>query len=118
MGVFNQFSSFIGDYARGRNPAAILNSLMSPKVEWNFTKEHEKALEDLKRTVLEGDVHLYAPNPDVPLRLETDASDDGWGAVLYQMIDGEKRTIKMWSKQWKTEAWLRKPPYHRERRHG
>ena len=46
--------------------------------------------------------------------METDASDDGWGAVLYQIIDGEKRTIKMWSKQWKTEAWLRKPPYHRE----
>ena len=114
MGVFNQFSNFIDNYARGKKPAAILNSLISPKVTWDFTEKHVKALEDLKRVVLEGDVHLYAPNHDIPLRLETDASDDGWGAVLYQIVDGEKRTIKMWSKQWKTEAWLRKPPYHRE----
>jgi len=114
MGVFNQFGNFVDNFQRGSQPAAILNSLISPKVEWDFTDKHVQALEDLKKCILEGDVHLYAPNHDLPLYLETDASDDGWGAVLFQKVDGKRRTIKMWSRQWKTEAWLRKPPYHRE----
>ena len=117
MGVFNQFSSFVKDYGKRDSPASILNSLMSTKVPWEFTKRHEEALEKLKKMVLvegENELHLYAPNPDHPLILETDGSEDGWGAVLYQNIDEEKRVIKMWSKQWKTEAWAKKPPYHRE----
>ena len=113
MGVFNQFSSFVKDYGRGNSPAAILNSLVSPKAEWNFTQRHKDALDEAKRQV-QADIHLYAPDNTHALILETDGSDDGWGAVLYQMIDGEKRIIKMWSRQWKTEAWHKKPPYHRE----
>ena len=113
MGIFNQFSSFIKDYGKDNSPAAILNALVSPKAEWCFTDRHRKALDQLKRQVQQG-IHLYAPDNSYPLILETDGSDDGWGAVLYQLIDGEKRIIKMWSKQWKTEAWHKKPPYHRE----
>ena len=111
MGVFNQFSSFMKDYAR--NEAAVLNALASPKAEWLFTQRHRDAVDTLKRAVQSG-IHLYAPDYKHQLVLETDGSDDGWGAVLYQTIDGEKRVIKMWSKQWKTEAWRKKPPYHRE----
>ena len=112
MGVFNQFSSFIDDY--GRSPSSvILNTLVSPKAEWEFTKHHRNALDTLKSQVQQ-DIHLYAPDYKLPLVLETDGSDDGWGAVLYQLVNDEKRIIKMWSKQWKTEAWHKKPPYHRE----
>jgi len=111
MGIFNQFSSFIKDYGRG--DAAILNELSSPKAEWLFTDRHRRAIDSLKELVQKG-LHLYAPDNNYPLVLETDGSDDGWGAVLYQIIDGERRVIKMWSKQWKTEAWHKKPPYHRE----
>ena len=113
MGIFNQFSSFIKDYGRGNRPETILNSLASPKAEWLFTDRHREALDTLKRQVQER-IHLYAPDNNHPLVLETDGSDDGWGAVLYQKIQGEKRIIKMWSKSWKTEAWHKKPPYHRE----
>ena len=112
MGVFNQFSGFIKDYARGEH-ASILNQLVSPKAEWLFTDRHRKAIDVLKERVQAG-LHLYAPDNSLPLVLETDGSDDGWGAVLYQVVDGEKRIIRMWSKQWKTEAWHKKPPYHRE----
>ena len=117
MGIFNQFTPYMGDYGKASSPAATLNALVSPKVEWEFTELHRKALDTLKRQVQEG-LHLYAPNNDYPLILETDGSDDGWGAVLYQLIDNEKRIIKMWSKQWKTEAWHKKPPYHREANEG
>ena len=113
MGIFNQFSSFIKDYGRDDSPATILNSLMSPKVPFIFTDKHQKALDALKLHILNG-VHLYAPDNDHQLILETDGSADGWGAVLFQIINGEKRIIKMWSKQWKTEAWAKKPTYHRE----
>ena len=113
MGVFNQFSGFIRNYGRGTSPAAILNSLASPKAEWSFTERHKQALDTLKQQVQE-EIHLYAPDNTLPLVLETDGSDDGWGAVLYQMVDGRRHIIKMWSKQWETEAWQKKPPYHRE----
>ena len=112
MGIFNQFSSFIKDYGR-TSGAGVLNSLMSPKVPFVFTTTHQAALDSLKDQILKG-VHLYAPDNDYPLILETDGSADGWGAVLYQKINGEKRIVKMWSKQWKTEAWSKKPAYHRE----
>ena len=113
MGVFNQFSSFVRNYMREGTPAATLNALMSPKAEWHFTQRHRDAIDTLKRQIQQG-LHLYAPDNNYPLILETDGSDDGWGAVLYQMINGDRHVIKMWSKQWKTEAWHKKPPYHRE----
>ena len=112
MGIFNQFSHFLKDYGRD-SPAALLNSLVSPKADWDFTDRHRKALDTLKAAVEKG-LHLYAPNNKYPLVLETDGSDDGWGAVLFQRINGKKHIIKMWSKQWATEAWRKKPPYHRE----
>ena len=34
MGVFNQFSNFVDKFQRGSRSAAVLNSLMSPKVPW------------------------------------------------------------------------------------
>ena len=98
MGVFNQFAHFVKNYGRGNHPAEILNSLMSPKAEWRFTERHRQAIDDLKKAVQKG-IHLYTPNNNFPLILETDGSDDGWGAVLYQKIDGESHVIKMWSKQ-------------------
>ena len=48
------------------------------------------------------------------LILETDGSDDGWGAILLQQ-DGDKReVIGMWSGQWKTVAMRKAPPYYKE----
>ena len=78
-----------------------------------FTKEHEHAVDQIRKIILEG-VFLYAPDNRHPLHLETDGSEDGWGAVLFQIIDGKRRVIHMWSKKWATEAWRKKPPYHRE----
>jgi len=115
LGVFDQLAHFIPNYKKEKDsPARILVGLMSDKVDFIFTKQHEKALEDLKKIALQGELCLFAPDHKHKLILETDASVDGWGAILYQMINGEKRVIKMWSKAWKTEAWTRKPTYHRE----
>ena len=55
-----------------------------------------------------------APRDDLPLHLETDGSDTGWGAVFFQIVDGKRHVIKMCSKKWYTEVWHKKQPYHRE----
>ena len=107
MGVFNQFSHFIHHYGVAGSPASKLSELSSPKVPYVFTKEHEEALETIRKEILSG-VHLWTQDPDLPLHLETDGSDDGWGVVLFQMVEGERRVIKMWSKKWATEAWQSK----------
>jgi len=112
MGVFNQFKVFVKDYGRSA-PVLKLNSLNSTKVPFIWTDAHTEALDAVRKTVLK-EVHLWAPRHDLPLHLETDGSDDGWGAVLFQIVDGKRRVIKMWSKKWDTEAWRKKPPYHRE----
>ena len=100
------------------SPAKIINSLMPKEVDFQWTKRYDDALKELKRIVLEDNICLFAPDHNHKLILETDASNDGWGAVLYQKImeDGEekKKIIKMWSKAWPTEAWKKKPTYHRE----
>ena len=114
LGVFNQWANFIPDYMKDGSPAKIINSLMPKNVEFKWTKVHEEALQKLRKIVLEDDICVFAPDHNHKLILETDASNDGWGAILYQMINGKKRVIKMWSKAWKTEAWKKKPTYHRE----
>ena len=114
MGVFDQFSCFIKDYGKKGTPSAIVRELSSVKVPYIWTERHSKALQALKDRVLVDGLWIYAPRDDLPLHLETDGSDAGWGAVLYQMVNGERHVIKMWSKKWPTEAWHKKPPYHRE----
>ena len=114
MGVFDQFSGFIKDYGKAGTPSAIIRELASVKVPYIWTERHSKALQALKDKVLVDGIWIYAPRDDLPLHLETDGSDSGWGAVLFQLVDGERHVIKMWSKKWPTEAWHKKPPYHRE----
>ncbi|GFX28108.1 retrovirus-related Pol polyprotein from transposon 297 [Trichonephila clavipes] len=41
---------------------------------------------------------LIYPQPDKPFILDTDASNESVGAVLYQEIDGQKRVVAYWSK--------------------
>ena len=100
------FLAFIMLYRAG-DLTLILNSL-------RFIETYAPALIAPVKAAVEKGLHLYAPNNKYPLVLETDGSDDGWGAVLFQRINGKKHIIKMWSKQWATEAWWKKPPYHRE----
>ena len=119
MGVFDQFQPFIKDYSKRNSPATIIRSARTHKgpdgslVPFHWDPAiHGKAMDELKRLCL-NKVELHSPDPDRPLILESDVSDDGWGATLYQLVEGERRVIRMWSKQWPT-SYLNKPPYHCE----
>ena len=67
----------------------------------------------MRKLLLSGTLYLHIPDHSEPLHLETDGSDDGWGAVLFQKIDSKRRVIRMWSHTW-DGAFLKKPPYYKE----
>ena len=110
LGVFNQFRQFIERYDVLTRP---IQKLVRKNVPFVWNPEANRALEQMRAIMLKGDLYLKVQDPAVQLELETDSSDDGWGAILYQMIDGQRRVICMWSKQW-PEAMRRMPAYYRE----
>ena len=87
MGVFNQFRPFIERYDRLVKP---IQSLVRKHKKFVWTEEAQKALDKLKEIMLKGDVYLRVQDPKVQLELETDASDDGWGAILYQTVNKQR----------------------------
>ena len=113
MGVFNQFAPFIKDYAKSGQPASILNELLKKNLPFVFSERHKDALQKLRDQCLSSTLSLHSPLNDHPLILETDGSDDGWGGILYQMENGARKAIRMWSKTW-PKSYLNKPPYHCE----
>ena len=111
LGVFNQFRHFFGRYDRLVLP---MQKLLRKNEPFIWSKEANEGFEHVKKALLSGKLYLAAPDSSVPLILETDGSDDGWGAILLQEIRGRRCVIKMWSKQWKTLHMKRSPPYYKE----
>ena len=111
LGVFNQFRAFFERYDRLMKP---LQQLLRKDVAFKWTEECEAGFQHVREKLLSGRLYLAAPRKDLPLILETDGSDDGWGAILLQEVDGERKVIQMWSKQWKTVQMRKSPPYYKE----
>ena len=111
LGLFVQFRQFYERYDRIVKP---IQKLLRKNEAFAWGKEQEQALKQLKAGILKPNVYLAVPRKDVPLILETDGSDDGWGAILLQVIDGKRRIIVMWSKQWQSVAMQKTPPYYKE----
>ena len=111
LGVFNQFRHFFERYDRLVLP---IQKLLRKNEPFIWSEETNYGFDLIRKTLLSGKLYLAAPNRDVQLILETDGSDDGWGAILLQIIDGKRSIIKMWSKQWKTLHMKRAPPYYKE----
>ena len=72
----------------------------------------------MKAHITQKNIYLAAVDKTKKLILETDGSDDGWGAILLQIINGERRVIGMWSGRWKTVAMRKEPPYYKETNTG
>ena len=111
MGVFNQFRHFFNRYDRLVLP---IQKLLRKNEPFVWSPEANEGFEHIREKLLEGKMYLAAPDNSKPLILETDGSDDGWGAILLQESEGKRRVIKMWSKQWKTLHMRRAPPYYKE----
>lgn len=64
----------------------------------SWTKEAERAFTELKQ-ILCGEPVLQAPNFNKPFLLQTDASEVGVGAVLFQLQDGLEHPVMFISRK-------------------
>ena len=73
---------------------APLEELRKKGVKWKWGKEQQKAWENL-RNKLSSDTVLTLYDPKLPLKLDTDASSHGLGAVIsHIMPDGTERPVE------------------------
>ena len=72
--------------------AKTLCQLTTKGVKFTWEKEHEDALQLLKTKLLQAPISAF-PIVRHLFEIDTDASETALGAVLWQIIDGEKRPI-------------------------
>ncbi|CAF0818248.1 unnamed protein product [Brachionus calyciflorus] len=95
LGLTGYFRKFIRDYSKIASP--LFKATMKGK-KFEFDKRCEDAFNKLKDCLTGIDL-LILPDFHDTFGLETDASDIGLGAVLWQKRDGESKPIAYWSRQ-------------------
>lgn len=96
LGLAGFYQRFIENYSRIASPLSDL--LKKSKGKFHWTKEADDALLQLKSALTSPPI-LSNPDFDQPFAIETDSSDLAVGAVLTQLIDGERRCIAFFSKK-------------------
>jgi len=86
MGFINFYRRFIHDFATKARP---LNDLTKKDVDWHWDTEQQSAFDSLKEAMITAPV-LALPNQEKAFRVETDASNVAYGAVLAQQNDEEE----------------------------
>ena len=83
-------SGFIADYSTRAIP---LYNMTTSSYDWSnaWSEKEIAALNDIKQAVIDS-CSLHFPDDNKTLVIETDASDYGWGSVLYQY--GEDKVIE------------------------
>ena len=89
LGMVNYLGKFIPNIS---NVTAPLRQLLQKDTIFNIDKAQMKALNDLKTHITSSPI-LQFYNPTASLRLRTDASTDGLGAMLEQQSDGDWHPI-------------------------
>ena len=82
LGLFVVSRKYIKDYAMITKP--LTNLLRGKQLAFTWNKACQDAYEHVRDALLAG-IHLAAPNFEIPFHLQTDASEDGKGAILYQL---------------------------------
>lgn len=90
LGLVSWFRRFIPNLS---DRSKDLNELTQMGVTYRWEEKHQKAFEDLKKSLVEAPV-LATPDPDRQFEIHTDASGYGLGAALIQRNDkGHPRPI-------------------------
>ena len=89
LGMVSWYRRFI---PRFTDIAAPLNHLLQKKVRWTWSEKEEIAFETLRQQLATAPV-LACPDFTLPFTLQTDASNEGLGAVLTQDINSQERVI-------------------------
>ena len=90
LGLVNYYSRFLPNLSTTLHP---LNALLQKGTAWKWTDACDQAFEAVKQQIA-SDLVLTHFNPKLPLRLASDASPYGIGAVMSHVLpNGEERPI-------------------------
>ncbi|KAF1336548.1 reverse transcriptase, partial [Globisporangium splendens] len=96
LGLANYLHKYTRNYAALVQP---ITQLLKKDVEWKWSKDHQTAFEEVKRSLREAPV-LALPNHDKPFHVVCDASDYAIGCALMQHDDGgHERVVSYQSRQ-------------------
>ncbi|GBM66799.1 Transposon Ty3-I Gag-Pol polyprotein [Araneus ventricosus] len=94
LGLCTYYRRFVKNFSTIARP---LHKLTEAKSNFNWTEECEKSFNSLKQALTSSPILTY-PRTDKDFILDTDASNEGIGAVLSQNIGNEERVIAYFSK--------------------
>ena len=94
LGAANYYSRYIKNMSSVIDP---LNQLRVKGAVWKFGKEERNAFDELKKLMASSGV-LVQYNPDIPLKIDTDASKGGIGAVISHITESGERLIEFASR--------------------
>ncbi|GBM40902.1 Retrovirus-related Pol polyprotein from transposon 297 [Araneus ventricosus] len=94
LGLCTYYRRFVKNFSTIARP---LHKLTEAKSNFNWTEECEKSFNGLKQSLTFSSILTY-PRTDKDFILDTDASNEGIGAVLSQNIRNEERVIAYFSK--------------------
>ena len=90
LGICGWLREFVPDFAQMALP---LTALLAARSAWRWAEREQLAFDAIKRA-FQAPLKLHRPEPGKPYILQTDASAEGMGAVLFQLGDrGERRII-------------------------
>ncbi|KAL9950577.1 hypothetical protein ACROYT_G043093 [Oculina patagonica] len=90
LGMINYYSKFISNYSTITHP---LNELLKDGVEWKWSEDQQRSFNQLKDKLSNAPVLTHF-SETLPLKLDTDASQYGIGAVISHVLpSGEERPI-------------------------
>ncbi|GBL83266.1 Retrovirus-related Pol polyprotein from transposon 297, partial [Araneus ventricosus] len=94
LGLCTYYRRFVKNFSTIARP---LHKLTETKSNFNWTEECEKSFNSLKQALTSSPILTY-PRTDKDFILDTDASNEGIGAVLSQNIGNEEHVIAYFSK--------------------
>ena len=95
LGFVNYYRRFCPGFSTIARP---LNNLTKKENKFNWTLECQNAFETLKKMVTNSPLLIY-PKFDRPFIISCDASNQGCGAILSQMVEGKDRPIAYFSRR-------------------
>lgn len=116
LGLVNGFKNRIPRLATMEKP---LNKLRHSTSKFEWGGEQQEAFDKIKAACLNTKI-LGTLEPNQQVFVASDASDDGYGGIVYQLEDPNgrdeatnRRILRVYSKAWKNER-RRYPPYYLE----